>query len=292
MGSGATIMRIELTTELPEYWSLLAAYKPQLLLRLVEEFAGEDNVSPVDVFGREDALSEGISPQQREKAFSNCMLGRGTSPYNDGRRAICCMRQQSNTLAAAAALATLACTPHTILDGVDGRVRAPNCSEATSFFEIGFAQLGRASDPLLLERLGRLAFEGRVVGFASPPGIYMGKIQPGRLIAPDGSELPEESFCFSRGRLGEDGEGRFQRLTFELPDDADFAMADVRDAATGRPLRYGGELADLVPISVFFQATEPDTVIDIPDPVVVEGAATPNCEEFEALYANFERAGS
>lgn len=42
--SGGRLQRVELTTELPEYWTVLAAHEPARLLALVAAFAGEDHV--------------------------------------------------------------------------------------------------------------------------------------------------------------------------------------------------------------------------------------------------------
>src|SRR6266511_3112184 len=53
---GSQIQRIELTTELPEYWAVFAAHSPKRLLALVEAFAGEEEVAVRDVFGTDDAL--------------------------------------------------------------------------------------------------------------------------------------------------------------------------------------------------------------------------------------------
>jgi hypothetical protein len=89
--------RVELTTELPDYWRILAGHHPERVLELVSEFAAE-RAPVVEVFGSCDPFGSGISPDDREHAFAQTMLGPGgNSPYNDGRRAICCMVRARTT---------------------------------------------------------------------------------------------------------------------------------------------------------------------------------------------------
>jgi hypothetical protein len=291
--SGSQIQLIELTTELPDYWALLAACKPERLLALVAEFAGEAEVAVGDVFGRADALDPCVSPEERELGFRGQMLGAGTSPYNDGCRAICCMRQQSNTLFSVAALAAAASTPRVVVDSLDGHIRAPRCSESIVFFRQGTARLARASDPLLVERLAQIAFEGRQVALRSPLGIYMQKVEPGRLLTPDGSSVPEAWFRFSRGGIGPDGRRRFQRLTFEVPAGEGFCISDLVDLATERPIEHGGEIADLLSVALFLRVSDegslavPSEPVEIPDSL----GDSEECSELHELYANFVKVG-
>lgn len=252
---GSRIQRIELTTELADYWAVFAAHCPERLLAVVAGFAGEQEVGVRDVFGRDDALDASVSPAERESAFRDVMLGTGSSSYNDGRRAICCMRQQSNSLFGAAALAAAALTPRFVADPLDGRIRSLRCDEAVSLFWRGLAQLRRASDPLLVERLGQLAFEGRAVALDAPVCFYIRSVQTGRLRTPDGSRVPEQWFRYSRGNTGPDGQRRFQRLVFEVPEDEDICISDLVDVATERRIEFGGEIADLVSVALFFRVT-------------------------------------
>lgn len=290
--SGSQIQRIEMTTELPDYWALLAACQPERLLAFVAEFAGEAQVAVGDVFGRSDALDQRVSPEERELGFREQMLGAATSPYNDGRRAICCMRQQSNTLFSVAALAAAASTPRLAVDARDGRMRALSCSESIPFFRGGAARLGRASDPLLVERLAQIAFEGRQVALASPIGLYIQKVEPGRLLTPDGSGVPEAWFHFSRGDWGADGRRRFQRLTLEVPADEGFCVSDLVDVATERPIEYGGEIADLVSVALFLRVSEAGSLAVPTEPIEIAGGGDDreDCNELRGLYSDFLKA--
>lgn len=282
------IQRIEMTTELPEYWALLAAYNPRRVLSLAAEFAGEERAAAIDIFGRHDAVESDVSPEERVAGFRAQML-EGASPYNDGRRAICCMRQQSNTLFSLIALAAAASTPQVIADELDGRIRPLRCDESVRLFRGGVAQLGRASDPLLVERLGQLAVEGREIALDTPVGPYIENFQIGRLLTPRGSHVPEEWFRFSRGAVGPDGRRRFRRLIFEVPRDEPFCVSDLIDVATEQPIEHGGDIADLINVVLFLRVSNRGT-LPVPNEPVALPPHDPNlddCSELRDLYSSF-----
>ena len=282
------IQRIEMTTELPDYWALMAAHNPQRVLALAAEFAGKERVAAIDVFGRDDAVEPHMSPAERKAGFRTQML-EGSSPYNDGRRAICCMRQQSNTLFSLIALAAAASTAQVIVDEVDGRIRPLRCDESVRLFRSGVAQLGRSSDPLVVERLGQLAVEGREIAFDSPVGLYIENVETGRLLTPHGSRVPEDWFRFSRGAVGPDGRRRFQRLVFEVPRDEPFCVSDLIDVATEQPIEHGGEIADLISVVLFLRVSRERTLPVPTEPVKLPpyDASVDDCSELRDLFASF-----
>jgi hypothetical protein len=266
---GEAIRRVELTTELGDYWRVLAAFAPERTLALVAGFAGRERVAPRHVYGREcDPFARGVTPAERERAFAATMLDpEGMSPYNDGTAAICCMVQPTNTLEALLAMACAATTPRIVLDVVSGRRRCLTCDEAIPLLG-GTAMGGRGSDPVLVERLGRLAFEGRLVAFDDPLGVYIAGVEHGRLRAPDGAAVPREWF-----RLGRGSDGRRQRLVLEPPRESGLAVSDLVDAATEQPIRHGGQIADLVQVVVPLRVSDGGVVDEpLPDPAEVAEA--------------------
>jgi hypothetical protein len=253
---GDTIRRVELTTELADYWRVLAAHEPERTLELVAEFAGE---RPADVH-------DGLDPQ--------ALL---TGPYNDGTHAICCMVQRSNTLEALLALAAAATTPRIVRDVVSGRLRCLTCDESIPMFE-GAAQLGRSSDPVLVERFGRLAFEGRLVALDDPVGVYIAGVEQTRLRTPDGEPVPSEWFQLTRGG---------QRLVLAPQG---MAVSDLVDVATEQPIRHGGQIAELVQLKLRLRVSEPGVVgSEMPEPVELERAAADprDCAEVRRKHEAF-----
>ncbi len=293
-GDAGRIERVELTTEFADYWRVLAGWAPAVLLERVSEFA-EQEISPADVFGDCDPFADGVTAEEREEAFATQMLPpNGSSPYNRGGRAICCMVQETNTLFALLKLAVAAAAPRLVEEPGTGRRRGMTAQEVVPLLDRA-AQLGRSSDPVLVERLGRLAYEGRRIAFDNPLGIYIVGVEHPRLRRPDGSRVPRDWFHFSRGVGPEataDGRARYQRLVLEVPEE-DLYVSDLYDAATEQPVRYGGQVAELVQLAVFLRITGVGAI-----PVEVKPirrlrpplAELPGCDAVSNMYSEFERS--
>lgn len=288
------IVRFELTTELAAYWKVLAATQPQTTLTLISEFAGGDGPSAEDIYGSCNPFAPDTTAAQRSAAFERSMLGADAGPYNNGISAICCMRQKTNTLGAMLRLAVAAAVPRVVEDASTGRERPMTGPEATPLVRDA-CQDGRSSDPVLLERIGRLAFEGRLIGFDDPLGIYITATETTRLRCPDGQPVPAEWFSLSRGASvaeSPDGRARIQRLSFEVPAAAGFCVGDLIDVATGSKLRYGGQIAELVQLVLYLRVSDAGAVaVDIE----AQAGAPPRspddaagCQQVRQTLAEFE----
>jgi hypothetical protein len=287
-GPGGLLQRVEFTTELPDYWRVLAAYEPSRLLRLVADFAGEASLIPSAAYGSFDPFASDVTPDDREWAFALTMLPpAGRSPYNSGSKALCCMAQRTNSLEAIVRLAVEGARRRVLHDPSDGRMRCPTSSEVIPLLDA--AVLGRGSDPIIVERLTRLAFEERLVAFDDPLGIYIQSIQHTRLRTPSGEIVPPELFTFSRGLSPEesdDGRPRYQRLSVEVPQGEGYSLGHVIDVATEQPIRYGGQVADLVQLAVFFRTSDPTVSVDDPMSISPTGGVVP-CEDIHQQDERF-----
>jgi hypothetical protein len=250
------IRRVEMTTEFPEYWEVLAAWQPQDALALVAELAGVDSVPSEAVYGDHDPLSAQSTPNARLKAFRDHMTGRRgipPSPYNNGRDAICFMIQGANTLPALIHLVAAAASPLFVEDEQSGQLRPMSGSEAIATGSQAAVPC-RNSDPTVVEKIVAAACAGRRIALDDPIGIYIQSVQHQRLRQPDGSEVPVEWFHFGRG-VGEedspDGRIRHQRLVFEVPaGENGLAVGDLTDV-DGRKIEHGSQVADLVQLAAF-----------------------------------------
>lgn len=243
---GGAIRRVELTTELRDYWRVLAAHEPARTVELVGELTGRAVAAP-DVYGIADPANH--EPAAREQAFARTMIAR-RNRLNDGRDGICFMAHRSNDLTALARLAAAAAMPCTVREPATGRVRRATAGEAIRV--LGAAAIaGRGSDPVIVEALGRLAFERRRLAFADPVGVHIAGVEHARLRTPEGSAVPREWFVASRG-------GR--RLVLEVPAGEGFAVGDLVDAATERPIRHGAQIAELVRLRTLFRMSAPGAV--------------------------------
>lgn len=244
------IERVDITAETSDYWSLLAAYSPDRVLELIGQFAQEPPARTA-IFGSLDPFAPETTPSMREIAFGETMLRGGTSPYNNGVRAITCMVHPSNTIAALLELLVGAGTRHGV-EAAGGVSRCPTCLELAPFLGDA-AQLGRSSDPVIVERLAQLAFEGRRMTLDVPGPLAITGVEHARLRTPDGGIIPSGWFVFSRPMRPA---SRFQRLSLTVPHD-DFCISDLRDVATEEKITTGGQIADLVQMSLHLLATPP-----------------------------------
>lgn len=290
--------RIEMTTELSDYWEVLAAHEPDRTIELVSSFARE-RVHWREVYTKDPNLPS-ATPESRAKSFAKRMLFSSddrsrsavlrVSPYNTGERALCCMLHPSNTLGALLHLA-LRAMRHGILieDPVTGRTRYPSGSEAISMSMGNAAQDGRNSDPVIVEHLVRLVTEGRTVGLDDPIGIAIRGVQRSALAQPNGDAVPEEWFTFGRGLRADeapDGRQRCQRLTLEVPVEAGF-VDDLIVRRTGERLRFGGQLAALVQLGVFLRTGPVGSVPEVL-PLPSPAPASPDCGDALTSFAEME----
>lgn len=278
------IEQVDLTTETADYWRLLAAHAPTRALELVAHFAGEPEVDPALVYGSLDPVANETTPEMREAAFAKAMLGDGTSPYNDGTRAITCMVHPSNSIEALLGLCVAATTALSVIDRSGGPSRCPTSIELAPILG-NAAMLGRASDPLLVERLARLAFEGRRVCLDTPGPLAISGVEHARLRTPSRDPVPAEWFRLSRPMRGD---GRYQRLSLAVPEDENLCVSDLIDVATEDTISTGAQVADLVQISLYLRTSEP--MDDHRDELNVhlEPRST-SCEDLLAIAADLER---
>ena len=234
---GGVIRRVELTTELRDYWLVLAAHEPRRTLELIGELTGA-RVTPRRVYGVDDPLA--LPPEARERAFVRTFVARPNA-LNDGRAGICFMTHRSNDLRSLVAIGAAAAQLCTVRAG--GRLRCASADEVIPLLG-GAAVARRASDPVIVEHLSRLAFERRLIAFDDPVGVSIQGFEHERLRTPAGEPVPREWVTYGRGSPA-------RRVVVEVPRGEGLALGDLVDAATEQPLRHGGQIAELVQLRLF-----------------------------------------
>lgn len=287
---GERVVRIEVTTELGEYWGVLAGYKPVETMRLVRAFARDESVPYSQIYGGAEEDVQRVTPQERARRFVATMLSaKGASPYNDGRLGLCCMMQPTNSLRALVRLAAAAATKCVGEDRDRGEQYCRTASEAAALLQ-GAADMARASDPLLVERIAKLVYEGRSIAFDDPLGVYIAGVEHTRLRTPSGENIPPEWFTLSRGedaQTAADGRQRFQRAVLEVPEGEGIFVSDLIDVATGQRVEHGGQVAELIEAVVRLNVSAQEAIAPrvTPKPEGTDDAAADGCEDVRRLAA-------
>lgn len=282
------ITRIELTTEIREYWEILAKYHPTKCLRLLGRFAGERIAAFDDVYGRDP---EQMTLKERLEAFQNNMFALNDtapkSPYNNGRRAIAFMGKSVNTLRAAIQLASFAAFPYQA-EEAGGTIRSITGSEAIAFTDQNALDC-RNSDPTIVSSVIDQAVSGKFLTLDNPPGIYVLDVQHEKILLPDRSgSIPRDWFEFQRG--SRDGVERSQRLVLEVPPSQGFTISDLIDEEIDEPIAFGGQVAKKVTVGLYVRVSSPGAASVTPETIKVSDLPTNRCQcnSVKSAYSNFE----
>lgn len=262
------VVRIEMSTETIDYWSIFLAHDPSNALAKIAEFAGEAavDVDWRDVFGPgEDPLAPGADKNDLadrvQAMFAIPRAGLAPrSPYNNGEKALVCMASGFNTLAAAVNLAAFGCQPY----GPEGEDRPYTGSEMIAAFPGTQAAADcRRSDPVIFGAAIEQAWEGRKLALRDPAGLYIKDVKRSGVLMPNEDvAVPETWFKLTRGEdvtIGGVPTSFHQRLTLEVPSDQGFILEDCRLEDDSR-LDRGGKLAQLVTIALYFKKSAENVV--------------------------------
>lgn len=299
------ITRVEMTSELQEYWRSLAKYHPAKTLQILGEFAREPVPAAVEeVYGELNPFTSSL--EERSAAFDSMMLPTTVngvtqiaSPYNNGNKAISFMANSVNTLRAALFLAAFAAFPY--VKRVDGSTTPLSGREAIRFTDQA-AQDCRDSDPTIVGSVINFAAQGRKIALLDPPGLYIASVANDTLFLPDGTtSVPEDWFRFSRGsKIVDTQSGRTlslaQRLVFEVPTGQDFFVGDLLDSTTGENINFGAQIAAKVSIGLYAKASNTE-IVTIPDREISINevppcSSEPACDRVQQVFDFFEQTQS
>lgn len=217
-GAGGKVQRAVFTTEIPDYYRFLAENDPDLLLRLYREFVSTD----VEL---DDLMTGGDYNPDNRWNFP-------PQPANDGF--LMHMRVGANNLLAAVQLAAQASWPRSGPGGLAITAEQPliRCAR--------FGVASRHSDPHIGAQVNALVRAGSRVTLADPAGLYIDSVDLSAWQRPDGGEVAE-LMTVERG-----APDFMLRVAFAAPAGAGFELGDVTIA--GDPLRFGGQIAELMDI--------------------------------------------
>lgn len=201
------IIRVEFTTETPDYWAKLARWEPRKLVELAARFAGEAP-SAVDIpmlfgtsadpFAISASSKAGEALEQAYLRQNGSIGGRIKGDYNNGKKAMMHMAVSANSTSAAVTLAVFAAYPHgKMVGGQKVPLSGPEAIAATPQQAVNC----RNSDPTIVGSAIRLAFEGAKIALMESIGLYL-LTMPSEigLTLVDGSPVPDTWFSRQRGK--------------------------------------------------------------------------------------------
>ncbi len=288
--------RVEVTTELREYWSCVAIRDPDRVRAMAAETLGRE-LAWEELFGVPDP--HGLSEGDREVAFGHAVAGHG----NDERlKAAGVPAQPTGALNTENALfmthpinglddllyiVLFGAKPYAIRE--DGEFR--QASRDDIFAAFGVEQLAcRHADPAAALAAYGAAFAGKQVAFANPLGMYLREPNL-EVFSYQGGSVPQDWVRFGRGQ-----EGIYQRLVFG-PADEDEAFLDDITVAVGaaeKPLVGGYQLLQQLEIGPLVMVGEGEPVADseweviqrISEPIACNAATV--CEGIRELKRRYD----
>lgn len=293
------VIRLEFTTETPDYWAKLARYEPRKLVELAAKFAGEttDKVDVRELFGTADPFS--VDPfsaagEDVENAFIQqnwSINGRIRGAYNNGTKSILHMSNSVNSVNAAVALAVFAAYPHGKQIGPNQiALSGPEAIEATTQAAVNC----RNSDPTIVGLAVETVFGGCKVALMEAIGLYLVSVNQAGLTFSDGSAVPQAWFSYERGSRSTNnptGVDLFQRLVVEAPPGSSTVVGDLLDQ-DGNLVKSGTQIARLINVGIYLRKTAAGAVT-APKKIVAAPVVPPchgngnGTDGFKALWQKY-----
>ncbi len=289
--------RVQVTTELREYWLFLAMYEPQLLYQATTDVLGFEP-DWVALYGMDEPWN--LSVKQRKLAFCRQLAGHGNSRemiaegvemYPEGELNLhhaLFMTHPINTLEDLFYLVKFGAKPY-------ARSTTHGLEPATSeqiFRYCGSEHLGcRHADPTAVSMHSNV-FYGKQVSFANPVGIYILSFADNVFYYKD-RLIPKAWIRWKRGQ-----EGMYQHLEFGPGDDEDIFLDDIsiNSGTTQQTLTGGYQLLQQLEVGPLVMIGDIDP-IKPKDYIVLETSDAPIrcheakiCESIQRLKMKYDEA--
>ncbi|MBL9022433.1 MAG: hypothetical protein JNL21_09535 [Myxococcales bacterium] len=226
--------RVEITTELREYWVMVATEQPEVVRQMATAVLGSP-ITMEDLYGDDVGNVDNRSKLERQARFSYYTAGSGgsASPAQPqgwiNRERALFMTHPINGLDDLIYIVAFGAHPYA--------VRTPNGHRRASLEEVFIANgveylYCRHADPAAAAGAHKQAYEGRQVAFANPLGVYIQSFAKSRFFVVDtDQDVPDAWVKPSRGK---------QRLEFGPPDDDPHFLDDIAFEIGGDIHRLSG----------------------------------------------------
>lgn len=283
--------RVEFTTELREFWVMLAEHDPDLLRQHVAEITGSVP-SWGELYGDDIADPHALSPFLRKARFSLMVAGNGRDPVLEQQLGVpdqplgrlnqdhaLFMSHPINGLDDLVYIVMFGARPYAVERDDGTRRRA----EAQEIFRYGRAEhlQCRNADSAAAAAAYDAVWKGKSIAFADPLGMYIRPLQTDQFFY-NGGPLPAEWVRYSRG-----AEGMWQRLVFGPPDDSDAFLDDIhiRVGASDAPITGGYQIAEQFEVGPLVVVGEPSVVPDDAHVLIPADAAPILCREADVCVS-------
>jgi hypothetical protein len=262
--SDGKIMRVEFTTETPDYWARLARFEPSKVVELAARFSGEapSQIDIRELFGTtldpftiDPFSAKGAELERAYRQQNWSSGGRIRGAYNNGTKAMMHMAISANSTNAAVALAVFAAFPH------GKRVGADEVPLSGAEAILGTAQSAvtcRNSDPTIVGVVIESVFAGAKVALMEAIGLYiLTEPEAIGLTFADGSPVPSSWISRQRGSDKHSNPVQtdlFQRLVIEAPPGSSQTVSDLLDP-NGKAITSGTQIARHLNVALYARKT-------------------------------------
>lgn len=291
--------RVQITTELREYWVNVAKYDPQSVRVMVQSVLGFEPAWE-DLYGVSDPLI--LTEEQREIAFSRLVAGSGGDRKLEDAGVPVQPIGKLNTdyaLFMTHPINGLDDLLYIVMFGAKPYASgtASNPKQATReqlFREFGVEHLAcRHADPNAAMGALGAAFKGHTVAFANPLGMYIRSFTKNVFLL-KGEPIPDSWVRWSRGATEE----MYQHLEFGPSDDEPAFLDDITVAigANEKPLTGGFQVVqqmEVGPLVVIGQPTpiaEDEYVILSANDAPIQCREARVCEDIRSLKQEYDNA--
>lgn len=273
--------RVEVTTELREYWTTLAVHAPEKVRDLARSILKEDVDFP-DLFGTNNPSA--LTERERLIAFSTLTAGHGNEQSLVDAGVPAQPTGKTNTRRAlfmTHPINGLDDLLYIVMFGAHPYARATTSgllktSREQLFREFGVEHLAcRHADPAAAMGAYAAAFDGRPVAFANPLGMYITSFASSAFRYGTAG-VPEDWIRFSRG-----DDGWYQRLEFGPGDESPAFLDDILVAEGGNlsPLKGGFQVVARIEVGPRLLVGDPTAVQEDEYRVLTASGSPIRCSE-------------
>jgi hypothetical protein len=284
------LKRVQITTELREYWVCIATYDPKFLREMVNNILGIQ-VDWRDLYGVDDPLV--LNERDRKREFCRFVAGQGYDNDPDlsdipvypigklNRDNALFMIHPINGLDDLLYIVMFGSKPY----AVNRNGNFQKASREQIFKSFGVEHLAcRHADPAAAMGAYGAVFEGRKVSFQNPLGVYITAFNRDAFSIQN-QPLPESWIRFSRGgSLGSHSTKLWQRLEFGPSDDEPSFLDDVRISVGGteNPLLGGFQILQQIEVGPFVLIGDSTTIPSNEYYVLEDNSESIICSEADA----------